>query len=142
MSERLKDSQQVPLEFVLKRHLLGIDFMDQTHREFIDLLGKAAQANKQQFVHDYHRLLEHTRDHFDREDAVMQQCLFSAIDEHRAEHRRVLHEMNAMLASIARGHSALARAYVTERMPEWFELHTATMDSALAAHLKQITVEA
>ncbi len=142
MSEPAKDTQQAALEFVPERHVLGIDFMDQTHREFIVLLNSAAQADKKQFVHDYHRLLEHTRDHFDRENAVMQQCIFPALDEHRAEHRRVLHEMNAMLASIARGRSALARAYVTEHMPEWFELHTATMDSALAAHLKQITVEA
>jgi hemerythrin-like metal-binding protein len=133
---------KAPLEFDPQRHLLGIDFMDQTHREFIELLSNAAQANKKQFVHEFHRLLEHTRDHFERENVMMQETAFPATGEHKDEHRRVLHELNAMLASIARGHGALARAYVCEHMPEWFELHAATMDSALAAHLKQITLPA
>jgi len=34
----------------------------------------------------------------------------------------------------------MGRAYVTQQLPGWFDLHAVTMDSALAAHLKSMKV--
>lgn len=60
---------------------------------------------------------------------------FAALAEHRDEHRRVLGEMRSLLLRAGAGRLALARGYVCDRLPGWFALHAATMDSALAAHL-------
>jgi hemerythrin len=59
------------------------------------------------------------------------------LQEHRGEHRRVLAELRTLGQRAAAGRLALGRAYVRERLPDWFALHAATMDSALAAHLKE-----
>ncbi|MCG6940633.1 MAG: hemerythrin family protein [Thiohalocapsa sp.] len=66
----------------------------------------------------------------------MEQCGFPAIIEHRSEHARGLGDMERFAAQLAGGRTQIARAYVVEQLPQWFDLHAATMDSALAACLK------
>ena len=118
------------------RHVLGIDPMDTTQRGFVDLVNRLAAADKAGFAAGFPELLAHTRDHFAAEERLMEQCRFPAIGEHRAEHARVLGEMERFGAQVASGRTKLARAYLVEQLPQWFDLHAATMDSALAACLK------
>lgn len=61
---------------------------------------------------------------------------FSALLEHKGEHRRVLGELLQFEQRAKRGLVPFARAFVNERLLPWFELHLVTMDSALAAHLR------
>ncbi|NBC13476.1 MAG: hemerythrin [Gammaproteobacteria bacterium] len=91
------------------RFRLDLDEMDQTHLEFIDLVNRLAAADDAGSL---------------------------ALHEHRGEHRRVLAELRGLGRRAANGRPALARAYVREQLPHWFALHAATMDSALAGHLK------
>ncbi|MGE0014245.1 MAG: hemerythrin, partial [Azoarcus sp.] len=53
------------------------------------------------------------------------------------EHQRVLAELRAFNRSVKGGRLLVARAYVRESLPEWFDLHLSTMDAALAAHLRK-----
>ena len=62
---------------------------------------------------------------------------FSALDEHKSEHARLLSELRQFKRGIDRGMLAFARAYLRDRLPQWFELHVQTLDSALVAYLKQ-----
>lgn len=123
--------------------LLDDEAMDETHREFVALLNKLdAAADKELFCQCFAQLLEHTRQHFEAENLRMQQSGFPAIGEHQGEHLRILGELEAMRRMVERGRLALPRAYIREKMPDWFRLHAATMDSALAVHLKhQVSVE-
>ncbi len=118
------------------RYVLGIDSMDITHREFVDLVNRLSAADKAGFVAGFPGLLAHTREHFAAEERLMEQCRFPAIGEHRSEHARVLGEIERFGAQVASGRTRLARAYLVEQLPRWFDLHAATMDSALAACLK------
>ena len=115
---------------------LGLTSMDTTHREFVVLVNALAHADDADFGQCLTRLHQHTRAHFAREDALMDQTRFPAATEHKAEHRRVLAELAQLQRRVDKGVISFARSYVRERLPEWFHLHLATMDSALAAHLR------
>jgi len=115
--------------------LLGHAEMDQTHREFVELWQKTMEADKASFAGLLANLLDHTERHFAREEALMAASGFPAIGEHRSDHQRVLGEMTRFARRAAQGSSTLARAWLNEQIPGWFETHLRTMDSALAAHL-------
>lgn len=115
---------------------LGVEDMDATHAEFIDLLNQLDNTANPAFPALFVRLVEHTRTHFENEEARMLLCKFPAIQEHTQEHRRVLGELTQIWKKIDKGLISFGRMYVREGLPGWFRLHAATMDSALAAHWK------
>lgn len=115
---------------------LGVASMDRTHREFIDLVNQLAAADRDNFVRLFSELVEHTHAHFESEAQLMQTYHFPAIREHGDEHQRVLGELDRFGEKVARGSIAMGRDYVLNHLPDWFDLHARTMDSALAAHLK------
>jgi len=115
---------------------VGVESMDATHREFVDRVNAAAEAPDEGFAEAFDALLAHTREHFAAEEALMEASGFFALSMHRCEHRRVLAEMEQMRAQVARGVSAMARAYLRESVPEWFPLHRNTMDMATASFLR------
>jgi hemerythrin-like metal-binding protein len=116
---------------------IGVADMDAAHKQFIDLLNQLDGAVNSEFAALFTRLLEHTRAHFEDEEARMQLCGFPAIAEHSGEHRRVLGELTQIKRQVDKGLVSFGRCYVREGLPGWFRLHAATMDSALAAHWRQ-----
>lgn len=116
---------------------LDVAAMDSVHRGFVDLLNRLHAAGNAEFAGLFAELIGHTENHFNEEQALMLLSGFPAITEHVGEHQRILGEMVQIGRRIDRGLVAFGRAYVRERLPDWFRLHTATMDSALAAHWKQ-----
>lgn len=124
------------------RYQLGVVQMDDTHQEFIALVNRLNSADLSEFRPLFIELLEHTQLHFDAENLLMQQTGFSAISEHKGDHLRVLGELTRFANKVHNGSIILARSYVREMLPSWFNLHAATMDSALAAHLKSIAASA
>ena len=122
-----------------KELFVEIDFMDETHEAFIDLINTMiTTSDKQQFINQYEQLIDHTKQHFQREEEKMLETGFPATGEHQADHRRVLNELAGFQRSLQRGRIQLVRTFVKERLPEWFTLHLATMDAALAAHIKSV----
>ncbi len=119
------------------RFQLGVSFMDQTHREFVQRLARLEHASAHDFPLLFRDLVEHTTLHFSTEEAAMTSSAFPATAEHREEHARVLGEMHRIAERVAGGRTAFARAYLRDRLPEWFTLHAVTMDSALATHLQR-----
>ena len=133
--ERLADSERL---LTWSENLaMRVEFMDETHREFIDLVNMISHCvDRPQLILLYQQLIEHTQQHFQREEQVMQETQFSAIGEHQADHRRVLNELTGFQRSLHRGRTQLVKSFLNDRLPEWFKLHLATMDAALAAHIK------
>jgi hemerythrin-like metal-binding protein len=120
-----------------ERTSLGVPEMDIIHREFVARVTALIAADDTAFPTGFAALLEHTRAHFAAEDANMLAYGFPAIREHTGEHKRVLGEMEVFQRSLQNGRLNLARTYVRDGVPDWFRTHLATMDSALAAHLKK-----
>jgi hemerythrin len=115
---------------------LGHAQMDMTHLEFMDLVNRLGLAGKPAFMMLFGDLLRHTQSHFDAEDRLMVESGFPALREHRDEHTRVIGELHRFASMLEKGSITMARAWVCERLPDWFNLHARTMDSALVAHLK------
>lgn len=109
--------------------------MDRTHREFIDLLDELNNATGEEFIGLFQALKTHTQHHFDQELEWMQQSGFTSTAEHNDDHRRILGELAQMEKRLRPATLPLVKAYLADRLPQWFELHINTMDSALAAHL-------
>ncbi len=115
---------------------VGIPQMDETHREFIDLINRLGQASDEQFSKLFEQLLEHTHQHFKNEDIAMEKSGFPPISIHRNEHFRIIDKLKQLNENIKAGDIDIARTFVCRYLPEWFPLHAATMDRALACHLK------
>lgn len=120
-----------------EQHLLGMTEMDLTHLDFIEQVNALEKMKGSELCQSFSELLQHTIDHFQREDALMEDCRFPQIAEHRVEHRKVVAEMERFSDQLRQGKSMFARAYIRERLPDWFNLHLKTMDSALVWHLEQ-----
>ncbi|NEX22297.1 hemerythrin family protein [Thiorhodococcus mannitoliphagus] len=118
-----------------ERYVLGVPAMDRNHREFVDLVNRMAEASNATFAYLFSEMVQHTHAHFAAEEVMMRETAFSASDEHRDEHRRVLGELDWFCSRLQQGHISLARAYVVDQIPGWFKEHALTMDTALAAHL-------
>lgn len=117
--------------FILVDH----DPIDYDHDEFVMLLSRLNTADNNDFPALFQQLFEHTEQHFERENRFMEQSAFPAQTEHKGEHLRVLGEFKQFKKRVDKGMIAFGRSFARERLPQWFELHVTTMDSALAAHL-------
>lgn len=118
-------------------YAVGDAAIDHTHREFLELCVAASQAQGVAFVACLQELFAHTQAHFADEEARMQASAYPALGEHRAHHRGLLGDMDRLCQRAAAGRSAMARAWLNDNLPQWFDLHARTMDSALAVHLRQ-----
>jgi hemerythrin len=115
---------------------LGIPDMDVIHAEFVSLVNGLADADDEGFAALFPELLAHTRAHFATEEEIMRRTRYPGRQEHLAEHGRVLGEMERFAERLAAGKTLFARAYVEDRIPDWFAIHTQTLDYTLAAYLK------
>ena len=114
---------------------LGRSDMDDTHREMIDLMNAAAAAGKAAFPAAFSALLDHTRDHFAAEEAMMAKSGDPAATEHAQQHAKLLGEMAQLQKRVDAGRVTFARAFIRDRLPDWLVTHAQHMDSLLASHL-------
>ncbi|WP_114418284.1 bacteriohemerythrin [Marinospirillum perlucidum] len=119
---------------------LGFPAIDADHQAFYALLEKVGEAGDD-FPVLFAELLAATEKHFSYENSLMDRYGLGARDEHQAEHRRLLNEFTQINRRVARGLHPLGRAYVRERLPQWFVQHLGGLDSALVADLKQRQIQ-
>lgn len=117
--------------------VLDLPLMDDTHREFVDLLAHVEMAPDADLLHAWQTLIEHTDDHFGREDAWMKQTRFASSNCHSMQHEVVLKVMREGLAQGANGDLAAVRQMASE-LGLWFPQHAQSMDAALALHLRRV----
>jgi hemerythrin len=110
---------------------LGLGPMDETHREFVDLLNRVSEAGDAGLLAGLDELILHTVEHFAQEDRWMSESGFPPVHCHQTEHERVLEIMRDVRGRAASGDLALGRNLLAE-LPGWFDNHAATMDTALA----------
>lgn len=116
---------------------LGLSFMDDTHKEFIDLLARAEAADDATLPAVWEELVAHTADHFGREDEWMLATGFALGNCHSSHHKVVLQVLRDGLAKAASGDLMPARQMIKE-LAVWFPQHAQTMDAALALHLRSL----
>lgn len=116
--------------------VVGYQAIDSDHHEFIDRLNQLVAVADADFAALFQQVYEHTEQHFAMENQLMEQYGFPAEAEHKGEHMRVLNEFKQFKTRVDKGLIVFGRSFVRERLPQWFQLHVATMDSALAAYIK------
>lgn len=115
---------------------LKVGPMDDTHREFTDLLNQIGAATDADLPAAFDVFIEHTEAHFDQENQWMQECAFPPIGCHVGEHTRVMQTLRSVRTMLQNGDIAIARR-AAEEMSSWFVNHAATMDTALAFHIQR-----
>lgn len=116
---------------------LGLSFMDDTHREFVELLERAETSADDALPAAWQQLIDHTDDHFGREDDWMRSTGFAAGNCHSTQHKVVLQVLREGAARGAAGDLAPVRQMIRE-LAAWFPHHAQTMDAALALHLRGV----
>ena len=115
---------------------LGLDVMDETHREFVALLKLVDQAAESDLLPAWQRVVDHTQDHFDREDQWMRSTGFSSSNCHTMQHQVVLQVMREVANRMQQSNDRAMLREMSQRLGEWFLHHAQSMDAALALHLR------
>lgn len=121
---------------------LELPLMDDTHREFVDLLAAVEATDDAALVAAWQALVEHTEQHFGQEDAWMASTRFAAGNCHAMQHKVVLQIMrDGATRAASQGELHVVRAMAAE-LALWFPQHAQSMDAALALHLRRVGFDA
>ncbi len=116
---------------------MDLPFMDDTHHEFVDLLGAVEEAEESQLLSTWRALVEHTVLHFGDEDRWMVDTHFASSNCHSVQHRVVLQVLREGVALGEAGDLKPIRQMAHE-LAAWFPQHAQSMDAALALHLRRV----
>lgn len=112
--------------------------MDETHREFIDLL-QGLSAALQTGVDDLDPLLAgliaHTEAHFAQEERWMAAVGFAPENCHAMQHAQVLRALRQVRELRAEADHRATVAMLVDELARWFVAHAQMMDAALAEHM-------
>jgi len=116
------------------RYLLGHPVMDDTHREFVELVDALLRVGDDGLGEALSAFAQHAKAHFDQENRWMELEGFPARECHVDEHNKVLASVCEVQQELAEGNTQLVRQLATALM-DWFPAHADYMDSALATWL-------
>lgn len=142
--QNLPDPSSIPL--------VALESMNQTHREEVEMVnhladllvkGVAGELDEKAITAQTQCWIEHTREHFARENRLMEQYGFPAYAVHRDEHERVLNLLEELQQDWLRQLSPYPLAeFLCNDWPAWFDNHVKTMDQVTAAFLQHVVSDA
>lgn len=116
---------------------LELPQMDDTHREFVDLLATVQAADDTELLTHWNTLVAHTIEHFGQEDRWMRETGYASGNCHAVQHQVVLQVMREGATRAAEGDLPLLRLIAGE-LAQWFPQHAQSMDAGLAMHLRSV----
>jgi hemerythrin-like metal-binding protein len=114
---------------------LDIPLMDDTHREFVDLLAAVLEAPDAQILHTWLKLIAHTQEHFKMEEKWMIDTGFASGTAHATQHQVILQVMREGESRGRDGEAGAVRQMAHE-LGLWFPKHAEGMDAELALHMQ------
>lgn len=118
---------------------LDLPLMDDTHREFVDLLAQLEQARDETLLTAWQALIDHTDAHFGQEDRWMAATRFASGNCHAVQHKVVLQTLREAGRLVTEGTEPLPLLRrLTQELAIWFPQHAQSMDAALALHLRHV----
>lgn len=122
-------------------------FMNDDHHEaarLLEAVGRAREEGDDNAVREaFAAFVEFNREHFAREDELMERIGFPQKDYHRQEHAAHLARWEALLAGLEDGSlqgADLVSALDDEIIP-WYQRHFTTMDALLARFAERVAGE-
>jgi hemerythrin-like metal-binding protein len=116
---------------------LELPALDDTHREFVELLAAVESADDAALQTAWSALTVHTEAHFGQEDRWMQDTGFTSTNCHTTQHQVVLQVMREGGRRGEVGQLEVIRQMAHE-LAGWFPQHAQSMDAALALHLRSV----
>lgn len=111
--------------------VLGVDAIDAAHRSLLEQMNGLLNGSDSDVAQGMEALVTAMERDFREEEEMMEQIVYPGIRAHMEQHARVL----AALHRIAPGDVTAAREALV-LLPQWFEMHLATLDTALAVALE------
>lgn len=115
-------------------YLLGHAGIDDTHREFVELVDALMTAEDDGLEEALVAFERHAEAHFEQENLWMSLDGFPARDCHVDEHDKVLASVREVKEELAAGNRQVVRELALA-LKDWFPGHADYMDSALATWL-------
>lgn len=121
---------------------IAVASMNATHREEVELINQLGvlleqaingNVDETAITEKLNEWVEHTRQHFESENRLMEEFAFPAMSVHRNEHEQVF----ALIESLqkkwleARNPEPLAE-FIFVNWPQWFNMHVNSMDMVTA----------
>ena len=126
---------------------VALESMNETHREEVELInqlgyllaqGETRNADEPAITHKLGEWVDHTRDHFERENGLMLKYGFPAYPVHSGEHQTVLGQIEALQQRwLEHKEVAPLAAFIFEEWPRWFSMHVNSMDAVTAQFVSQ-----
>ena len=121
--------------------VMNMDKMDQTHREFVDLLAATELAPEDKLIASFIELIAHTEEHFSGENQWMQDVSFGPGGCHTDEHDMILKVMREALRRGQEDGNLQMVRQLTGELAVWFDGHAKSMDAVLAMFLKEVAYD-
>ena len=115
---------------------LGDARIDETHREFVDMLNVVGDAPDETMLAAIDALIAHTEEHFGQEQRWMAATDFPPTHCHLDEHEGVLNAIRETRVYVVEGKFKVGKVLAQE-LGNWFRSHAATMDTMLTQWLKE-----
>lgn len=112
----------------------GVEEIDAQHRHFFKLMVALVRHDAEDLARFYEELKRYTQFHFCSEEKLFELYDCPGQDEHKAEHRRLLEELDKKGAEIAAGNGSYLKTALF--MLDWFVQHTTLTDKRMASHFK------
>jgi hemerythrin len=119
---------------------LGIPAMDSAHEKFLQDLIQLAELADDKFGAAFLALIAHVECDFREEEQLMEDIDYPCMQDHLEQHARVLSALHHIAPRVMAGDIVLGRD-ATSLLPQWFSVHLATMDTALAFALELARAE-
>jgi hemerythrin len=121
---------------------VAMDTMNEVHQEeltIVNNLYSAILANNNDKISELClQWVEHTKDHFNNENTMMEKYGFPAYHCHHSEHTEALALLQSTVQDWNNQHDIEALTlYVKDSWPQWYVNHISTMDTITSAFIKQ-----
>lgn len=114
--------------------------MDDTHREFVDLLNGVAGALDGEALpleQALARFVQHTEAHFAQEDDWMRRVGFAAQNCHSLQHAQVLELVREVHRRLRDEADVNVVRALVPALAEWFPMHAQSMDAGLVQAMQE-----
>lgn len=121
------------------RYSVGVDEIDADHHEIIQIINKLDEVMSSGKARDglpsiMARLTDYTRAHFHREDMLMVEYQYPAIERHREAHKEFIAEFGKIQAALVRGNYAISISLFS-LLRNWLIDHIMVVDRDLGKHI-------
>ncbi|MBY0431407.1 MAG: bacteriohemerythrin [Rhodospirillales bacterium] len=122
---------------------IGVEVIDSDHRALIDVLneldtalgGDVAALGKEAGL-ILLRMMDYTKEHFRREEAIMALVKYPHLAEHKREHDRLAAQVQAIAARFLANPSAAIGREIYDMLAKWLVEHIIHRDREIVPYIK------